>query len=149
MADSTDYRKWISRANQDVKVVEIIKTEGMEGLEDSSCYMSHQASEKLLKSFLLYHSERLYRTHDLIYLLKKCTRYDKSLKQIFDDASVLNEYAVSTRYPSDFGDKRTLDEAKAAYTHMMNIKTKIMQSIKKDMYQKEKLTEDNSNQISL
>lgn len=130
-------------------MVEIIKSEGMEGLEDSSCYMCHQASEKLLKAFLLYHSERLRRTHDLIYLLKRCTRYDKSLRQVFDDVSALNEYAVSTRYPSDFGDKRTLDEAKAACEHMMRIKTKIMNSIKKDQAKKAELAKDNENQISL
>lgn len=105
----------------------------MAGLEDPCCYMSHQASEKLLKAFLLYHSERPYKTHDLIYLLKKCAKYDKSLKQLFDDASALNEYAISSRYPIDFQDKRTLDEAKAAYNHMMRIRQKLMQSIKNDM----------------
>lgn len=110
----------------------------MGGLEDSCCYMSHQASEKFLKAFLLYHSERPYKTHDLVYLLKRCTKYDKSLKQIFNDVSALNEYAISSRYPMDFGDKRTLDEAKAAYSHMMRVKQRLIQSIEKDMSRRAK-----------
>lgn len=133
MADSTDYRKWLSRANQDIKVVEIIQSEGIAGLEDAFCYMSHQASEKLLKAFLLFHGERPYKTHDLIYLLKKCSKYDKSLRKVFDDASVLNEYAISTRYPSDFEDERTVKEAKAAYKHMINIRDKVMTSIQREL----------------
>jgi HEPN domain-containing protein len=48
-----DYNKWLDRANQDIKVVEIIKHEGLEGLEDSFCYNCQQAAEKFLKALLI------------------------------------------------------------------------------------------------
>jgi hypothetical protein len=38
MADSTDYLKWLERAEQDLKLVDIIFKEGLKGLEDSFCY---------------------------------------------------------------------------------------------------------------
>ena len=79
-----------------------------------------------------------YKTHDLIYLLKKCSKYDKSLKKVFDDASVLNEYAISTRYPVDFDEERTVEEAKAAYRHLINIRNKVMTSIQKDLNKRTK-----------
>lgn len=39
MADSTDYRKWVERAKQDLKILEVVYTEGLDGMEDSFCYI--------------------------------------------------------------------------------------------------------------
>ena len=34
MADSTNYLKWLERANQDIKIIEILKSQDLKGLED-------------------------------------------------------------------------------------------------------------------
>jgi hypothetical protein len=54
--------------------------------------------------------------------LGKCIRYEPSLKELEDAAVTLNEYSVSARYPSDFGDKRTVEEAEEAYGFVKKIK---------------------------
>ena len=72
MADSTDYRKWVERARQDLKILDVIYTEGLDGMEDSFSYICHQAAEKLLKAFLMKYSKSSPQTHDLVFLLGKC-----------------------------------------------------------------------------
>ena len=48
--------------------------------------------------------------------------FEKSLKDMENCITVLNEYAVSARYPDDFGDKRTIDEANEAYQCVIRVK---------------------------
>lgn len=111
MADSTDYRKWLDRAEQDMKMICIIEKEGIEGIADTFCYICHQAAEKLFKAFLIKKGNAVPKTHDLIFLLGKCGEYDKELIKMLDAVTVLNEYAVSARYPDDFCGGRTNQEA--------------------------------------
>ena len=124
MVDSVDFEKWLDRSQQDFKMIEIIKHESFQGLEDSVCYMCHQAVEKLMKAFILKNAKSLFKTHDLIFLLEKCSEFEKSLKDLENCITVLNEYAVSARYPDDFGDKRTIDEANEAYRCVIGVKYK-------------------------
>ena len=71
MADSTDYTKWLERANQDFRLIEIINREGIIGLEDSFCYICHQCAEKFLKAFIIKHEKTAPKSHDLLFLLGK------------------------------------------------------------------------------
>ncbi len=103
MADSTDYRKWVERAKQDLKILEVIYSEGLDGMEDSFCYICHQAAEKLLKAFIVKYTKTVSQTHDLIFLLGKCRNYKDSLSKLLNSLTVLNEYSVAARYPSDSG----------------------------------------------
>jgi len=91
MADSTDYAKWLDRARQDLKLIEIIYEEGLEGLEDSFCYMCQQAAEKLLKAFIVKNEKNGPRSHDLVFLLGLCKKYDDSLIKLVDALTVLND----------------------------------------------------------
>ncbi len=77
MAGSTDYIKWLNRASQDIKMIEIIKNDGLEGMEDSFCYLCHQATEKLLKALVIKEEKSVQKTHDLVFLLGKCGKYHK------------------------------------------------------------------------
>jgi len=130
MVDSTDYRKWLERAEQDYRIVNIIREEGLHGVEDSFCYICHQAAEKLLKAFLLYNLESVPKTHDLIFLLERSKAYDPSLEEFFDGISILNEYAVSARYPVDFETSRTTKEAEEAFEILENLRHEILKRIK-------------------
>ena len=115
MTDSTDHNRWLERANQDLKMLNIINKEGLEGMEDSFCYITHQAAEKLLKAFIVKNERSILKSHDLVFLLGKCIKYKSTLVKLTDVITILNEYAVSARYPDDFGDKRTLGDAMEAY----------------------------------
>ncbi|MDO6353824.1 HEPN domain-containing protein [Caloramator sp. CAR-1] len=130
MVDSTDYKKWLQRAQQDLKVIELINKEGIEGIEDTFCYLCQQAAEKYLKAFILYNNQLIIKTHDLVYLLNISKRYAEELKSLFDDVVLLNEYTISARYPSDFDDKRTVEDANLAYESLINIKNAVEKLIK-------------------
>ena len=84
MADSTDYVKWLNRAEQDLRLIEIIYSEDLEGLEDSFCYMCQQASEKLLKALIVKNEKRVPKSHDLLFLLGLCNKHDASLSKLTD-----------------------------------------------------------------
>lgn len=121
MADSTDYRKWVERAKQDLKILEVVYTEGLDGMEDSFCYICHQAAEKMLKAFLIKYMKATPQTHDLVFLLGKCQSYINSLSKLLHSLTILNEYSVAARYPSDFEDKRTIEDAKEAYSCLSEV----------------------------
>lgn len=125
MADSTDYTKWLERAEQDLRLIEIIYKEGLAGLEDSFCYMCQQAAEKLLKAFIIKNEKSVPRSHELLYLLGICKKYDAAILALTDALTVLNEYSVSARYPSDFEDKRNVEEAKEAYKYIIEVRNVI------------------------
>lgn len=122
MADSNDYRRWLERANQDVKLLEATYRAGVEGTEDSFCYICHQAAEKLLKALLVKRERMAPRTHDLLYLLGNCLKHDASLRHLQEPLTMLNEYAVSARYPDDFGDQRTQGDAVEAFGAVWEVK---------------------------
>jgi HEPN domain-containing protein len=118
MADSINYQDWIDRAEQDMRVLKILKKNGFEDMEDSICYNCHQAAEKLLKAFLLLKENKLIKTHDLVYLLNQCSRFDHQFNGFQEPITVLNQYALSARYPGDFSGSRSLEEAMEAFTHL-------------------------------
>ena len=122
MADSTDFLKWLERAEQDIKLIAVVNKEGLSGFEDSFCYLCQQAAEKLLKAFIIKNENNVPRSHDLLYLLGICRKHDASILILENPLTVLNEYSVSARYPGDFDDKRTLDEANEAYSYITEIK---------------------------
>lgn len=122
MADSTDYTKWLERANQDFRLIEIINREGIIGLEDSFCYICHQCAEKLLKAFIIKHEKTAPKSHDLLFLLGKCKKYDNRLINLTNSLTALNEYSISARYPIDFDDNRTIEDAKESYDCICKVK---------------------------
>jgi HEPN domain-containing protein len=125
MADSTDHRKWFERAKQDLKMISLVYTEGLNGMEDSFCYLCHQAAEKLLKALLLKYEKTAPKSHDLIFLLGKCQIYENSLSKLLNSLTILNEYSVAARYPNDFEDKRTIEDAKEAYTCISEVNNEL------------------------
>lgn len=118
MADSNNYREWINRAEQDLRVLRTLHKNGFEEIEDSVCYNCQQAVEKLLKAFLLMKDNRLIKTHDLVYLLSQCGRFDNECKDFEEPITILNQYALSARYPGDFSGSRSLEEAAEAFAHL-------------------------------
>ena len=126
MIDSADYKKWLGRARQDMKMLELIYNEGLEGMADSFCYICHQAIEKLLKAYIIKYEKMAPKSHDLLFLLGKCIRFNNQLIELTDPLMVLNEYAVSARYPDDFDDQRTVEDAKEAYGYALEVEKELM-----------------------
>ncbi|MHB1650981.1 MAG: HEPN domain-containing protein [Desulfitobacteriaceae bacterium] len=115
MGDSTDYRRWMSRARQDLRTAYNNLKDDPAFLSEAICYACQQGAEKLLKAFLLDKGETLLRTHDLVYLLDRCAKHEQELESIREYILDLNEYTVEARYPGDFIDVVSVEEAEKAY----------------------------------
>lgn len=80
---------------------------------DRVCFISQQAVEKALKSYLFPQQEKLIRTHNLLLLLKSCQKYNRSFAQLVDACTILNGYYTDTRYP-DIWDVTRFEDANLA-----------------------------------
>ena len=65
------------------------------------CYLCQQCVEKILKAYILAHSNPLVKTHDLEYVLKQCAEHDDMFSAFADICTVLTGYATASRYPLD------------------------------------------------
>src|SRR5690349_23405216 len=87
---------WLSKANHDLLSAQrLIEIEPM--ILDNACFHCQQAIEKYLKAFLIYHNCDIQRTHNVIFLLSECARFDPVFSEV--DPLNINAYAVQGRYP--------------------------------------------------
>ncbi|MCK4781856.1 HEPN domain-containing protein [Candidatus Parcubacteria bacterium] len=92
-------KKWIIKSQNDLESAKILYREN--GPTDSLCFHCHQAVEKILKGFLVFHKKEFPKIHDLILLLKLCEKIDKNFKTLEKEASFLNRYYIEARYPPE------------------------------------------------
>jgi HEPN domain-containing protein len=67
------------------------------------CYNCAQATEKLLKGYLVFNNITPDKTHNIIRLLNLCITIDDTFKGVIKECRVLNDYISDVRYP-DFPD---------------------------------------------
>jgi HEPN domain-containing protein len=93
-------REWLQKARQDLDSAKFLSD--MRPLpKDIIGFHCQQAVEKCLKAFLVLHDIEPPRSHDLLYLKKKCQSMERPSE--IDDTilSRLNSYAVEHRYPGE------------------------------------------------
>jgi HEPN domain-containing protein len=66
------------------------------------CYHSQQATEKILKCYLVLNGIEVPKIHDTDILCDKCIKIDPNFGEIYDSVVCLTSYAVAPRYPADF-----------------------------------------------
>ena len=71
------------------------------GYPDTICFLAHQAGEKILKGFLVFHGIKFRKEHDLTYLLKLCAKVDEDFLELKENCKILGPYYIETRYPLD------------------------------------------------
>ena len=65
-----------------------------------SCFLSHQAVEKILKGYLIYKGfEHIWR-HSVSDLSKECEKIDKDFESLRKEILILDKYYIPTRYPN-------------------------------------------------
>lgn len=89
-------RSWLDRAADDLAVGNLVLDKGFTA---HSCFLAHQAFEKALKAFLIKSRGTYPRTHKLVDLVRECGIYDQAFANLLDDAIVLDQYYIPTRYP--------------------------------------------------
>jgi len=92
---------WLQRARSDLRLAEAaLKTIGV--VPEDACFHAQQSAEKALKALLIAHGLPFPRTHVLETLLDLLKAADVDVPPDVDEAFVLTQYAVETRYPGDW-----------------------------------------------
>jgi HEPN domain-containing protein len=76
-----------------------------------SCFQAQQAGEKALKAWLYARGRTSIITHSLRRLVRECETIDATFAALDDDARLLDQYYIPTRYPNGLDE----DTAPTAY----------------------------------
>jgi HEPN domain-containing protein len=99
-ADHEFALEFLRKAEQDLGSARLLLTG--DNLFDSVCFHCQQLAEKSIKALLTHHSIRFKKVHDLDVLLELLN--DPDFNHVRRNAIKLNQYAVDTRYPGDYGE---------------------------------------------
>jgi HEPN domain-containing protein len=94
-----DYKKWLARARSNLMISKT-RTDGDVYFE-YLCFQTQQAAEKALKGFLIFYNIDPEKTHNLVSLIKELSKYTEIPEDV-KETSILNDYAVQTRYPGAY-----------------------------------------------
>jgi HEPN domain-containing protein len=83
--------------------------------KDNVCFHCQQYAEKLLKGFLTLHDIESPRTHDLRRLIELAEPYASQLSSLKDDADILTQHGVRSRYPDDWREIKTSEMNQMVY----------------------------------
>ena len=89
---------WITKAEEDLTVIKRL-TEDDIYAHSAVCFHCQQLAEKYLKLYLLKQGDELKKTHNIEFLLEKCSEFDSDFSAI--DPMNLSDYGVQIRYPDD------------------------------------------------
>jgi HEPN domain-containing protein len=65
-----------------------------------ACFQAQQAGEKALKALLYRHGRTSVMTHSLRRLVRECEAVAKGATELDDDAVLLDQFYIPTRYPN-------------------------------------------------
>jgi len=92
---------WLQRARSDLQLGRAaLKTAGV--LPEDACFHAQQCAEKALKALLLQRQIPYPRTHAIEVLLDLLKTQGEPVPENVDEALILTEYAVQTRYPGEW-----------------------------------------------
>ena len=91
-------KEWLDFAKQDLKSAKFLLDMCPLPLE-IICFHCQQATEKILKGYLIYQDIESPRTHDLRLLCKMCADIDETFDEISQSCINLTAYGVQPRYP--------------------------------------------------
>jgi len=89
-----DYKKWITFAQEDLKMAELALKEG---IYNQTCFHSQQCVEKVLKGFITYKGEIHPQTHKLTDILSFTS--PGPFDDLTDKIIILDRFYIPTRYP--------------------------------------------------
>ena len=119
---------WFSKADDDeLNIKSILKHR--DGTPSAACFLSQQMAEKYLKGLLVFEKNELFKTHHLIRLKEIISDVVPDINMIHNEASILNDYYIETRYPGDFPEF-TWNDAEKAYEAAARIKEFVLGKIR-------------------
>lgn len=97
--------EWLRKAQNDEFAVQAIIKENVS--YEVACFLAQQVAEKCLKAYLAEHDKRIPKIHQLEKLLGDCKLIAKDFSSLNEEAIVLSEYYIETRYPGDYPEDTT------------------------------------------
>lgn len=95
-------QEWLNRAREDILWAE---SSFRGGSFNGVCFISQQIIEKSLKAFLIFHKQKLIKTHDLILLNKNCEKINNQFEKFNLVCELVSKYYIDTRYPDLYIEK--------------------------------------------
>ena len=90
-------KEWLDRGKQDLEVAQILFSK--KNYFGVVLFHIHQAVEKYLKGFLIYHGWKLKKIHDIELLLTEAVNYDKFFNNYLNIGRRLTAFYFEDRYP--------------------------------------------------
>jgi HEPN domain-containing protein len=94
-----DYKSWLDRAKSSLAISKNKYDENI--FYEDLCFQAQQAVEKAFKGLLVFFNIEPKITHNLVLLIKELSKYITIPEEI-NEAAILNDYAVQTRYPGNY-----------------------------------------------
>jgi HEPN domain-containing protein len=135
---ASDFKFWLDRAKSSLAISKH-KSDDDVYFEDL-CFQAQQAVEKALKGLLIFYSVEPEKTHNLVSLIKVLSKYTDIPEEI-NEAVILNDFAVQTRYPGDY---TPIDEEE--YKNAVTVAEKCVQWVERKTKILIKKSEENNNQ---
>ena len=88
---------WFEQAEADLRAAE---DSAAAEHHEWSCFQCQQAGEKALKAFLYAQGRTSIVTHSLRRLAAECLAVESAFTAVDDDARLLDQYYIATRYPN-------------------------------------------------
>ncbi len=105
-------KEWLKKADNDIKIAKLALQHDLE-VTDVICFHAQQATEKILKAYLIYNHISFKKTHNLVYLLNLINEIETVSDNYYNIVENLQDFAVSVRYPMDIAEP-TFEEAHLA-----------------------------------
>lgn len=98
MVDKQVIDEWIAMADDDLAFAKAALEDNLEYYLQI-CFYLHQATEKILKAYILANALEFEKIHDLNKLLRICVQKDEEFSKFVEAVKLLNPFYIGTRYP--------------------------------------------------
>ena len=127
MPKTKEFTDWFKKAQDDLKIVQIVLKE--KAPYWVACFHAQQMAEKYLKALLAASELKVKKTHDLRVLATLLKDVFPEVLSFEIEFTILNKYAITSRYPGDFPEGFTWADAQEAYDAAVKIKDFVMSKI--------------------
>jgi HEPN domain-containing protein len=93
----TEARRWFRQARADLGVVHTLRSARHYA---ATCFHSQQVAEKALKAVLYSRGSRVVLGHSVRDLAKQCEVYETKFAKLAEEAALLDQFYIPTRYPN-------------------------------------------------
>lgn len=131
MTDIKVVREWLKEAAEDYGFASVnLEDQDQDKYFRKICFHFQQAAEKYLKAFVVAKGLPFRKIHDLVELVRMCQEDDTSFGEITEEAELLTDFYVDTRYPAYWPAETERKEAEKAKSAAKKIQVFVEEKLK-------------------